>query len=231
MPTYHIQSNSWILDKEPSLCPRCKKYISAVPQSRASEDDANGLECVFLCPSCDKFFITHYEINRYTGYAEARYSLPNSFTEHSFPRVAKISPAFGTLYNQSAQADATGLNEIAGTGYRKALEFLVKDYCIAVRPGEADAIRRLFLGNVIRDFVDDGKLKRAATMTSWLGNDEGHYERRWHDKDLSDLKALLELTVAFVDEEVQLELYSRSMQPDSPHRLVLLDDTFPRQGD
>jgi hypothetical protein len=184
-----------------------------------------GAEFVFSCPSCLRLFIGSYANEGYSGVLKLRYSLPHSYSKRLFPRISQISTSFETLYNQSAQADASELNEIAGTGYRKALEFLIKDFCIASKPEKANEVRSMFLGNVIREFVDDGKLKRAATLTSWLGNDEGHYERRWADKDLKDLKALLELTIAFVDEEVQLELYSRSMQPNEPHRLHMISDT------
>lgn len=151
-------------------------------------------------------------------------TLPVSPVKHSFPLVDRISGRFTELYNQSAAAEALGLDEIAGTGYRKALEFLVKDYCIALQPSESVEIRKKFLKNVIDDYVPAGKLKTAAVLTTWLGNDEGHYERRWVDSDLQDLKALLDLTITFVNEEVQLEQYVRRMKPDEPAKLTLIPE-------
>ena len=35
---------------------------------------------------------------------------------------------FLTIYNQSLSAEDNNLDQIAGIGYRKALEFLIKDY-------------------------------------------------------------------------------------------------------
>jgi hypothetical protein len=141
---------------------------------------------------------------------------------YSFPLVDRVSSRFGILYNQSSAAESLGLEEIAGTGYRKALEFLIKDYCIALRPAENVKIAQKFLKAVIDDYVPEGKLKTAATLTTWLGNDEGHYERRWVDSDLQDLKALLKLTITFVEEEVQLEEYVLRMKPSEPSKLTLL---------
>jgi hypothetical protein len=148
-------------------------------------------------------------------------TLPYTPVSEDFPLIDLVSERFSEIYNQAATAESCGLADIAGTGYRKALEFVVKDYCIALHPLEAEQIRRKFLKNVIDDYIESGKLKRAATLTTWLGNDEGHYERRWADKDLSDLKALLSLTIAFVQEEIQMEQYLRSMQPDVPERIHL----------
>jgi hypothetical protein len=148
--------------------------------------------------------------------------LPHTPAAQSFPLIDLVSGRFTELYNQASAAEAYGLADIAGTGYRKALEFLVKDYCVALSPEDAEAIRKKFLKNVIDDHLGDGKLKTAATLTTWLGNDEGHYERRWVDKDLKDLKALLNLTITFVNEEVQLEQYVQSMQPDAARRITFL---------
>jgi hypothetical protein len=179
-------------------------------------------EAVFRCPNCQKLFIGLFNKDYGIGTYYLVGSLPWTPFDRSFPLIEKISARFSEIFNQAAAAETYGLSDISGSGYRKALEFLIKDYSIALSPENAEAIRKKFLKNVIDDHVNDGRLKTAATLTTWLGNDEGHYERRWVDKDLSDLKALLELTISFVNEDVQLEQYVQSMRPDNPKRLTFL---------
>lgn len=45
----------------------------------------------------------------------------------------------------------------------------------------------------------------------WLGNDETHYVRRWEEKDLSDLKRLISMTVSWIDLVMDSEAYQESM--------------------
>ena len=48
---------------------------------------------------------------------------------HQFDEnIKKLSSNFCEIFNQAYVAELMKLNEIAGIGYRKALEFLIKDY-------------------------------------------------------------------------------------------------------
>lgn len=44
--------------------------------------------------------------------------------------INEISPGFVKIYNQAHEAEIRLLDDIVGGGYRKALEFLIKDICI-----------------------------------------------------------------------------------------------------
>jgi hypothetical protein len=210
------------VDEFPPQCPRCSRFISAIFTGVLSERGEDYEEAVFKCPTCHNFFVGGYS----KPYGHTVYAfwgvLPHTPVPAKFPLIDLISDRFTEIYNQAVAAESYDLTDIAGTGYRKALEFIVKDYCIATNPNDAEQIRKKFLKNVIDEYIDSGRLKTAATLTAWLGNDEGHYERRWADKDLADLKALLSLTIAFVQEEIQMEQYLRSMQPDAARRITFL---------
>jgi hypothetical protein len=82
---------------------------------------------------------------------------------------------------------------------RKALEFLIKDYVIKNHPTKAEEVKKMLLGNCIKDYVSDDRVKQVATRAVWLGNDETHYLRKWKDKDLSDLKNLISLTLHWIE--------------------------------
>jgi hypothetical protein len=71
------------------------------------------------------------------------------------------------------------LLQIAGPGYRKSLEFLIKDYvCKDIDNSSIkDTVYNEKLGKVINNFIQDDRIKKIAKRAAWLGNDETHYLR------------------------------------------------------
>jgi hypothetical protein len=69
------------------------------------------------------------------------------------------------------------------------------------------------LGACIEEYVEDAKIKAVAKRAAWLGNDEMHYERRWKDKDLTDLIAMINLVQYWIQAEHLTKEALRSM-PD-----------------
>ena len=65
------------------------------------------------------------------------------------------------------------------------------------------------------EYVDDSKLKGCAKRAAWLGNDETHYTRKWEEKDVKDLKTLIELTQHWIVSSVLSERYISEMEPDN----------------
>jgi hypothetical protein len=108
-------------------------------------------------------------------------------------------------------AEAFGLDQIVGIGLRKALEFLIKDFAIKQNPESGLEIKRMFLANVIKTYVEDQNLKLVAERAVWLGNDETHYERVWDEKDLNDLKRLIHLSVNWIDNVLTTQAYVEEM--------------------
>ena len=109
--------------------------------------------------------------------------------------IKSLSPDFCKIYNESYRAEQQGLTEICGMGYRKALEFLIKDYAISLNPNNSEEIKRKMLGQCINDYMENDKLKALARASSWLGNDETHYVRQNIDYSLKDLKNFISATV------------------------------------
>ena len=81
------------------------------------------------------------------------------------------------------------------------MEFLIKDYLISntTEDTEKEKIKKEFLGAIIEKRVKHAQLKAVAKRATWLGNDETHYERKWQDKDISDLKDLIDLTIRWIE--------------------------------
>jgi hypothetical protein len=213
----------------PDVCPICRHGISPryVCGVLDGERDNRGMsvggrvQAVFQCPlrACRHLFIGSYEWAPTRGVDQnpARYVLrrlaPVTPRTEGFPQeIVALSPAFGHIYNQALAAEDLGLTDIAGMGYRKALEFLIKDFAIKQHPDKAGEIRRAQLSHCIRDFVQDPNVRLCSERAAWLGNDESHYERRWKDKDVGDLKVLIGLTCNWVQNVMVTERYSVGMQ-------------------
>ena len=176
------------------------------------------VETVLRCPSneCGRLFIARYKSVR-TPQGLLLFELAELFpitmetTEHS-DVIKALSPDFVAIFKQAESADKNHLDLICGPGYRKALEFLIKDYVIRAHPDKADEIKKLNLAKCIADHVADGKVKQVAARAVWLGNDETHYLRKWEEKDLNDLKMLISLTLHWIE----MEELTKKVMADMP---------------
>jgi len=111
-----------------------------------------------------------------------------------FPQEIKtVSHRFVQIYTEAAMAEQEKFYEVCGAGYRKALEFLIKDYCMACFPAEANQIKIKQLGYCIDKWVTDDAIRLIAKRALALGNDESHYIRKFPNRNLHDFKRLIGL--------------------------------------
>lgn len=192
------------IENKAVICPFCRtniipKYLFAVP---STQSEINVLaQCTFS--PCKKAFIALYDNNAPRKFIQIEpTAMPT--VKYFSDTINDLSPNFVVIYNQSYAAEQLSLNQICGTGYRKALEHLIKDYLISIKSEEQhQLIKDKFLNNCIRDDIDNENIKRVAARAVWLGNDETHYTRKWGDKDVSDLKKLIDLTIHWIEHEIQ----------------------------
>ncbi|MFR0693421.1 hypothetical protein ACLUTX_28785 [Enterobacterales bacterium AE_CKDN230030158-1A_HGKHYDSX7] len=203
-------------DVAPNVCPWCKHAIHAEKRIAFQVTQLNYRDryhAVFQCPrdECQLGFMAEYV------YGINTYELKKAFPKLSdLPKVeaevAEISTAFVEIYQQASIADSQDLDQVSGVGYRKALEFLIKDYCCHKQPEKSEEIKRATLSQVISNYVENGNIKGCAVRAVWLGNDETHYVKKWEDKDINDLKMLINLTCAWIKTEVLTEKYMKEME-------------------
>ena len=190
---------------EAEYCPTCHRGLRPVYISSYVETD-NILSVFNFCTMCNSTFISKYSYikpNPWQNYVTATFveSVPKQHINRTFePELIQLSPRFCSIYNQAKSAESMNLFEIAGMGYRKALEFLIKDYAIHSNPESETSIidPKYSLSQCIDEFIPESHLKDLSKLTSWIGNDETHYTRKHIDKDIDDLKEYLDTTIYFV---------------------------------
>lgn len=191
----------------PEYCPHCGKSISPerihVSDSEDSYSSGNARFVVtFRCSrsTCKKYFAVEYifestskpcVISEYNYRPPIKVKLPEN--------IEKVSPVFVEIYSQATIAEREALDQIAGVGYRKAAEFLIKDYAIAKNKDDEGKIKTIMLGQVIATYLNDfPKIQALAKSVAWIGNDETHYVRRHDGKDIDDLKKFILSAAQFI---------------------------------
>ncbi len=206
-----ITNNERICYETVNKCPICNSSIAPVEKSKFFNSDSKMYFFMFECPACNKGFITHYN---YTNERKIKNDISYNMLKlvNSYPKVPelhqfdenikKLSSNFYEIFNQAYVAEQMNLNEIAGIGYRKALEFLIKDYCIDKNKEQEEKIKKEPLSQVITNYILSDKIKNLAKASIWIGNDETHYVRKYEDKDIKDLKRFISATVAYITYEL-----------------------------
>jgi hypothetical protein len=217
-------NGSFDLEKYPNFCPLCHTSISLDGpytenvnlvnlNSEYKDRDYDNVQLIFRCSACFRLFISNYcqrhaagELFWYSG------SYPKKPKKVVIDKVIESEfPNFVEIYRQANIAEFAELEQIAGCGYRKSLEFLIKDYCISFLKKDPDHIRDSMLSQCIRDDIDESNIKDCALRATWLGNDEAHYHRKWETKDVEDLKKLIELTMSWIKSHILTEQFKKEM--------------------
>lgn len=146
---------------------------------------------IFQCSACKEITVMKYIylLNQYIISTEIPHFYPVSLAPKTIldEKLEEISPDFINIYQQAETAENCGCLEVAGPGYRKALEFLVKDYFIHKQPNEKQQIIKTNLGNLITKLPN----KNDANIGNWavkFGNDEVHFYKDFPQKTIKDLK-------------------------------------------
>ncbi|MBB1429622.1 DUF4145 domain-containing protein [Pseudoalteromonas sp. SG43-4] len=208
------------IDKAPDICPICNQaQLPANIFAKLTGDVENNktklelaMECMNL--NCARLYISRYSKTRSTYNHNFKFdqSIPETFNAPNISReIINTSESFEKIFIQASEAESRQLDELAGIGYRKALEYLIKDYCISIKPEKEEDIKSNQLSRVINNYVTDENLKNCANRAVWLGNDETHYIRKWENHDLKDLKILIQLTCTWIQSSILTKKYMDEM--------------------
>ncbi len=152
----------------PEECPNCGKTLypnHLVSLAVNNLSSYNPIASIFFCHACGQFIFT-LTINYDDINIISRMYPPAIENRIISKSIESLSPDFVRIFNQAATAEKSGLDEICGMGYRKALEFLIKDFSIYRHPDDKEAIEKMPLGACINTYCENEKIKTLAKASA-----------------------------------------------------------------
>ena len=197
------------LNKYINQCPKCNHAlvpkVLGINEFFDSKNKRYKFTITLLCPSCFNSFIAQYKVPKELKYGSTNTAFfefvgPQGHKEEVFSKtIENISPDFVNFYNQALTAEQMGLTDIAGPGYRKSLEFLVKDFAKRNYPDNVAEIEKAALAKCIKNYLDDSNLKKVVEAATWIGNDQTHYIQKHTDRNLDDLKIFINVALSYIE--------------------------------
>lgn len=222
--TFNFQGRKIQVQNVPHICPHCHREVGMTLTGIVKGPIDNGVQVLlfeFQCPSCQELTIGRYYAGagRFTptyAFSNKPYVYPASefqgtiFPEEIYDKFLR----FTVIYNQSEKAEHYGCKDIAGAGYRKAAEILVRDFACLIHPSEKEKICKTNSAkNVVLNFLKEYLvMARLAEASFELGNDETHYTKKYEDKGLDDLKQFIGATVHEIVAILQLQQLDQERQ-------------------
>lgn len=157
----------------------------------------------YKCTSCDKTFFVSYFREKDSDLFKPFSVYPNFQDKVFSDEITKISPRFVKLYNQAYKAEYDNNFELAGCGYRNALEVLIKDYVINVLNEKREDVAKKKLCKMIESYLNDVDMSNCADVVRILGNDNTHYERDYENIDFSVLKQYMNIFIQMIDVNIK----------------------------
>lgn len=196
----------------PTECPICHHHGEIGTRMVQQTGEDKNVEVVYQCAfhGCKTFFIGYYGPHPQPDLKALKPQRPE-IPEFS-DSIKALSSGFVEIFGQAEEARYQGLSQIAGSGYRKAFEFLIKDYAKSKAKDRSEEIEAMFAGKVVSEFVQDPRIEAVAKRALWLGNDETHYLKKWEAHDINDLITLIKLATNWIE----IESLSASYQADMP---------------
>lgn len=154
---------------------------------------------VLYSTCCSKYSFAFYILqdNKYTF----QFMYPSVSDIYFEDSIQNISPRFVNLYRGASLAEDHGYIELAGSGYRNALEVLIKDFAIKEQNKPENEVAKKDLFTVISDYLPDELLQNSADVVRILGNDFTHYQRKYEELGLDVLKSYLDIFKARIHAE------------------------------
>ena len=160
-PYNDINTDKIYLQK-PTDCPYCGKGIEPIELTSHYVSQIDEVVEILFCNKCQKVFVAKYnDASKFEGiplnYNEV---LPKTNDIEQIDKIVQEKfPTFCEIYKQAVRADKLELNLIVGPGYRKALEFLLKDYCISFNEDEKEKIIGMTINQVINHYITSDRIK------------------------------------------------------------------------
>lgn len=201
-------------------CPHCgypvEPIIRGCYADKIFSNRQNTAAIVLQCPrtGCRRFHVQAFDftkVSKESSSIEKIGSLiPYSYKpllKNDLPNeIREAFPEFDIVYNQALEAESIGLDQIAGLGFRKSLEFLIKSFAIKRDPDSENKIKLETLNNTIRNRYNDlPRIQNLLELSSWIGNDEAHFVKKHSSLDIQTMKRFIRSASMFISGELDYE--------------------------
>lgn len=155
--------------------------------------------------------------------------------------INNLSIKFYNVFREATIIEELGFDESSGMIYRKALEFVVKDFLKSLLPDYLNIIEEKTIGQIIFHFYDIQNkeliikvkpefesineeletirlLAKKIRNTFKIGNDFSHYDRKLSEFTSKDMKSSILQIISFIDNLIE----ERNLQT----KRLKLDDEF-----
>ena len=186
-------------------CPYCG-IVMAPTLRQTSECAYNGCTVVVLAVfhvhCCDKLFFATYikqatKMNIYI--LKLLYVYPQTVPEPLPEQVVSLSPRFAELHSQAVFAEQHSFYELAGSGYRNALEVLIKDFAIKeLGEPESNCLSKS-LSQAIKEYTPNTVLTISADVVRIIGNDYTHFEKKLSHIEFDTFKRYMAIFIHALD--------------------------------
>lgn len=187
-------------------CPCCHyasspTYFDGVMFASKANNIPITVFLILYCTRCKNIYIAKYTSETGLDNLKLQFVYPKQYNSSVFSdEINSLSPEFVSIFNQSSEAEHNPNTQgLAGLGYRKSLEFLIKDYLIKLKHQDKEHTSKLELNKCVDKL--DADLQDVARACAWIGNDETHYFKQNPDYNIEDLKIFIQYLVSEIDHE------------------------------
>lgn len=188
-------------------CPYCGIGTDATRIDVKAFSITDGLiaDVTYKCTSCDKIFHVSYKKMKDEEIFIPYSVFPNFQGKEFSKEIQNVSPRFIKLYNQAYKAEYDTNYELAGCGYRNALEVLIKDFAINILGEKKEDVVKYKLYKAIELYLKDVDMSNCADVVRILGNDNTHYERDYENIDFDVLKQYLNIFIEMIEVQIKIK--------------------------
>lgn len=204
-----VIKSTWYTVEEVSVCPHCGQSVFAEMVDNKTfdyEKDSDYVAITYKCPDpkCSKIYISLHLSNNIDKKLNLIYIYPTKLPKTLDPLLQEMSPRFIESYRQANIAENHNCFDLAGAGYRNAIEILIKDYAIIELNEDPTTVAKKRLHTCIKDYLGDVDLTRCADVVRILGNDNTHYERKYEELDFNILKTYMDIFIQLITTKLRI---------------------------
>lgn len=196
----------------PEKCPNCGSGNNPTTKCDSPRSYTNCIVALMehTCPVCHKIHWTIQQVFPNNEKSTKLLALYPKGALRSFDKlIVETSPRFVDAYHQAEKAEIDGSYDLSITGYRNALEILIKDYALHVLNDPIETINKLTLNNAISHyFSKDEGLLSSADVVRFIGNDSTHWDRPNDydpEKEIKIVKSYFEIFLNIIHTQLMIK--------------------------